>query len=112
MHFISLSILVSETSDCNSFSRTDLAVHILIIPLSVNIDVGQGQDRVTKVLEYLRLMSLLVNQLPCYILTHTSNAKSFRNVTLINIRGIAEIMYRSGVMPETHPIWLSLKGND
>ena len=41
-----------------------------------------------------------------YILAHTSNAKSFRNVTLINIRGLADIMYRSGVMPEIHPIWL------
>ena len=27
-----------------------------------------------------------------YILTHTSNAKFFRNVTLINIQGIAEII--------------------
>ena len=27
-----------------------------------------------------------------YILTHTSNAKCFRNVTLINIRGLAEII--------------------
>ena len=27
-----------------------------------------------------------------HILTHTSNAKSFRNVTLINIRGLAEII--------------------
>ena len=26
------------------------------------------------------------------ILTHTSNAKCFRNVTLINIRGLAEII--------------------
>ena len=28
----------------------------------------------------------------CFILTHTSNAKCFRNVTLINIRGLAEII--------------------
>ena len=27
-----------------------------------------------------------------FILTHTSNAKSFRNVTLINIRGLAVII--------------------
>ena len=27
-----------------------------------------------------------------YIVTHTSNAKCFRNVTLINIRGLAEII--------------------
>ena len=36
------SIFVTETSDCNSFFRTDLAVQILILPLSVNIDVETG----------------------------------------------------------------------
>ena len=34
----------------------------------------------------------LVPDLGPNILTHTSNAKCFRNVTLINIRGFAEII--------------------
>ena len=33
-----------------------------------------------------------LKKIPVYILTHTSNAKCFRNATLINIRGIAEII--------------------
>ena len=38
-------------------------------------------------------MFLLHTQNICYyILTHTSNAKCFRNVTLINIRGLVEII--------------------
>ena len=36
-----------------------------------------------------RYFSLILR---CYILTHTSNAKCFGNVTLINIRGLAEII--------------------
>ena len=39
---------------------------------------------------YLILIEKLTTLL--YILTHTSNAKCFRNLTLINIRGLAEII--------------------
>ena len=42
MYATSFYIFVTETSDYNSFFRTDLAVHILILPLFVNIDVGTG----------------------------------------------------------------------
>ena len=42
MPVIFFSIFVTETSDCNSFFRTALAVQILIVPLSVNIDDGTG----------------------------------------------------------------------
>ena len=43
----------------------------------------------------LRLISmseLFIGKVYFYILTHTSNAKCFRNVTLINIRGLAKII--------------------
>ena len=46
------------------------------------------------------------------ILTHTSNPKCFTNVTLINIQGLAEIIYRSWVMADIHPIRLWLNGNE
>ena len=42
VHVISSYIFVTETSDCNSFFRTDLSVQIIIIPLSLNIDDGTG----------------------------------------------------------------------
>ena len=37
------------------------------------------------------------------ILTHTSNAKCFRNVTLINIRGLAEIIVPVRGYADIHP---------
>ena len=41
------------------------------------------------------------------ILNHTSNAKCFRNVSFINIRGLAEIIVLgSGAMADIHPIRL------
>ena len=38
------------------------------------------------------------------ILTHTSNAKCFSNITLINIRGLAISLYRSGAIADLIPI--------
>ena len=44
-----------------------------------------------------------------YILTHTSNTKCFRNVTLINIRGLVEIIVRSCVMAGIHQFRVMIK---
>ena len=48
---------------------------------------------------YLKKVNIL------YILTHTSNAKCFRNVTLINIRGLAEIIVPARGYSRHLPIW-------
>ena len=54
----------------------------------------------------LKICSLSVVVLEVHILTHTSNAKCFRNATLINIRGLAENILQFLMMrPKTclHP---------
>ena len=45
-----------------------------------------------KVLNIIVQLRRFVCEHTAYILTHTSNAKCFGNVTLINIRGLAEII--------------------
>ena len=46
------------------------------------------------------------------ILTHTSNAKCFRNVTLINIRGLTEIIVPVRDYDRHSPNQVMIKGND
>ena len=55
---------------------------------------GQEQGSMLSLLSRKHVSKIMLANHGTYknILTHTSNAKCFRNVTLINIRGLAEII--------------------
>ena len=88
-HVIYFSIFVTETFDCNSFFRIDLTVQSLILPLSVNIGDGTGTSSCDKVLEHLRFICLLVDQLPLcksdwfQTLGYLQLSHAFLNISLI-----------------------------